>query len=67
MKYIYRNFPCSTNGIKMEFCVTGVDKNKNASGILEWCFDRFDAMEVKRQMENDGNFENLKIEENIDN
>ena len=41
--YRYRNFPFSAAGTdETAWCVTGVD-TQGGVGILEWCYDQFDA------------------------
>lgn len=61
-KYIFRNYPCSIGGREMPFHVGGECDGRGA-GVLEWCFDEEDARNVKREMEKDPRFSNLKIYE----
>jgi hypothetical protein len=67
MQYKYRNYsvvhtrtfhPAKGRG---NWYVGGADKLGGA-GVLEWCWDKEDALQVKQNMEKDcGRFENLEV------
>lgn len=56
-KYQYRNLPCTNK----EWCVSGKD-NRGGTGVLEWCYDEWDANNRMGMMQQDkGRFSNLKV------
>lgn len=48
--YQYRNFPCSIQPDSALWCVSGADIRTGASGVLEWCRSKLDAIEVLSRM-----------------
>lgn len=61
-KYRYRSLPCNIQPRDKIWCVTGYDRVLNGGGVLEWCYDRDDALRIKMAMQHSGEFLDLLIE-----
>ncbi len=58
-KYCYRGLSMSDS--PYGWCIEGNDIPDNASGILEWCYDRNDARDRLNRMRQTGEFTDLQI------
>ena len=73
MRYKLRNLPCSDAlGKAMPWSVYGNHRETrpdgttiNGQGVLEWCWDRQDAVERLRLMRQDSRFSNLTIRQEV--
>lgn len=67
--YQMRNLPCcDTLGNEMTWSVCGTQimtfsdgSTITANGVLEWCYDEQDALDLLEMMKNDPQFSNLSI------
>ena len=57
--YKYRNLPCTAG----EWSVCGFDSLDGGGGVLEWCFDKADAIDRLRIMKAYPQFQDLSIED----
>ena len=58
--YVYRGLPCSIAKDQDLWVVAGLDKMTGGSGVLEWCHDVRDAMDIFEEMRrHPGRFANL--------
>lgn len=48
--YVYRGLPCSIVEDERLWCVSGEDV-RGGSGVLEWCYDEADALEILTSMQ----------------
>lgn len=61
--YTYRGLPCSIAPDRQLWAVSGQDRMDNSGGVLEWCYDMADAMEVLEKMaRHPGRFTNLSAQ-----
>jgi len=73
MRYKLRNLPCrDALGKEMPWSVCGNHREKfpdgttiNGAGVLEWCWDRQDAVERLKMMQQDSRFSNLTIRQEV--
>jgi hypothetical protein len=69
-KYKLRNLPCrDAAGFEMPWAVCGNVREVspdgaivNGVGVLEWCWDREDAIQRMEMMQGDARFSNLSIQ-----
>lgn len=69
-KYKMRGLPCrDAAGNEMPWCVCGREDYTTAEGVriigggvLEWCYDREDAILTMKMMALDSRFSNLSVE-----
>lgn len=70
-QYKMRGLPCrDASGFEMPWCVCGTESyvaadgtRVSGGGVLEWCYDREDAMLTMRMMSLDSRFSNLSVEQ----
>jgi len=70
MTYKFRNLPCrDAGGFEMPWSVCGNVREVspdgaivNGGGVLEWCWDREDAIQRMEMMQGDERFSNLSIQ-----
>ncbi len=62
-QYIFRNAPCTVGSHGETWYVAGkfIDEGDIGSGILEWCYDRDDALALKSEMQKDPRFSKLSV------
>lgn len=62
-KYRPRGFPCTIVAEEKLWAVTGsyLTENGEGGGVLEWCYDKKDALTVLREIERDAAYDNLKV------
>ena len=69
-RYQMRGLPCrDAFGVSMPYCVCGTERyidmhgnTVSGGGVLEWCYDRQDAVERMNMMKTDSRFSNLSVE-----